>query len=324
MPLYNEEEVFPALREAVERFFSEIPAETELVLVNDGSSDRTIDLASEWAVSDRRIKVIQLSRNFGHQIAATAGLEHATGDAIVLIDADLQDPLAVIHSMIERYCEGYSVAYGQRLKRDGETPFKIGTAWLFYRLMRILVSPNLPVDAGDFRLMSRECLDGLLSMRETHRFLRGMSTWVGFPQIAVPYQRAARAAGVTKYPIRKMLAFAWTAATSFSVVPLRLSFFVGIIVGLVGVEEAVRSLIAFALGHTVAGWTSLMVMVSLLGAALLLGMGILGEYVGRIYEEGKARPLYLVSRSFNVDSPPSGDAPPAVSVKHSIGGHTRT
>ncbi len=279
----------------------EVPAEMEVVLVNDGSSDRTIDKIIDWAAADRRIKVIHLSRNFGHQLALTAGLDYATGEAVAIIDADLQDPLQVIHQMIEGYRKGYDVVYGQREAREGESVgFKV-SAWIFYRLMRLLIYKSLPLDTGDFRLISRQCLDGLKSMRETHRFLRGMVTWVGYPQTAVKYQRASRIAGETKYPLRKLLALAWTAATSFSTVPLQLSIILGVMTGLLGLEEVIRAIVFFLIGrHIVPGWTSLMIVTCVVGGALLVCVGILGQYVGKIYEQGKERPLYLVSRTFNV------------------------
>jgi polyisoprenyl-phosphate glycosyltransferase len=299
--MYNEERTVPLFRAAAETFMDELGCQSEVVAVNDGSRDATIEHLEQWALADRRIKVVHLSRNFGHQIAATAGLDYASGDTIVLMDADLQDPFSVIHKMIERYCEGYDVAYGQRETRAGESWFKRGTAWLFYRLMRFLVYKDLPVDTGDFRLMSRECLDGLIRMRETHRFLRGMTAWVGFPQIAVRYKRAPRAAGETSYPLRKMLSFAWTAATSFSTVPLRLSFGFALIVAAVSIEEGIRALMAWEFGwYTVSGWTSLTVLLGAIGAALLFSVGILGEYIGKLYEESKDRPLYLAARTFNV------------------------
>src|SRR5450759_3682293 len=283
----------------------EVSAELEVILVNDGSSDRTIDKIAGWAAEDRRIKVLQLSRNFGHQIASTAGLDYATGNAVVLIDADLQDPLPVVHQMIERYREGYDVVYGQREARQGESAFKRLTAWAFYRVMRILVYKRLPLDAGDFRLISRDCLDGLKRMRETHRFLRGMVAWVGYPQFALKYQRANRIAGETKYPLRKMLALAWTAATSFSTVPLQISIVLGLITGIIGIEEGIRAILAALFGwYSVPGWTSLMVVTSIIGSALLISVGILGQYVGKIYEQSKERPLYLVSRTFNVAALP--------------------
>jgi len=300
IPMYNEEATIPFLRAAVTEFLRDLPAETEVIVVNDGSTDATLVKVAEWAADEARVKVIHLSRNFGHQLAATAGLDYAHGDAIVLIDADLQDPLSVIHEMVERYRQGYDVVYGQREARPGEGGFKRFSAWAFYRLMRTIVARHLPVDAGDFRLLSRECLDGLQQMREQHRFLRGMVAWVGYPQCAVKYRRDPRVAGSTKYPLSKMLRFAWTAATSFSTLPLQISIVLGMLAGLLGIEEAVRAVVALLAGRTVPGWTSLMVVISILGCAVLIGIGIVGQYVGKIYEESKGRPLYLVARTFNV------------------------
>lgn len=299
IPLYNEEAMIAFLRGAIDNFVRTLWGDVELILVNDGSSDQTLSLLAEWAASDDRVRVLHLSRNFGHQIAATAGLDHASGDAIVLLDADLQDPLRVIHQMIDRYCEGYDVVYGQRKSRAGESSYKRFTAWAFYRIMRSLVYRELPPDVGDFRLVSRSCLDAVILMRETHRFLRGMVAWVGFPQVAVSYCREARVAGSTKYPLRKMLAFSWIAATSFSTLPLRLSMIFGAIVGILGMEEGIRAALAHVLGwYTVPGWTSLTVLVSLIGSALLISIGILGEYVAKLYEQSKGRPLYIVARTF--------------------------
>jgi len=301
LPMYNEEAVLDLVRAELERFAAEIYAETEIVVVNDGSRDGTIIKLVAWAEQDPRVRVIHLSRNFGHQLAATAGLDYASGDAVVLIDGDLQDPLTVIHQMIERYCEGYDVAYGQRKSREGETRFKLATAWVFYRLMRMLVSRDLPLDTGDFRLISRECLDTLKRLRETHRFLRGMVTWVGLPQIAVQYERNPRAAGETKYSLMKMLLFAWTAAVSFSTLPLRFALTTGALVGLIAVEEAIRAFVAYFRGDTLPGWTSLMVVTAAIGSALLISVGIVGEYLGRIFDEAKGRPLYLIGLTMNVD-----------------------
>jgi dolichol-phosphate mannosyltransferase len=303
IPIYNEEAMVAPLREAVANFVRTVPGDVEVILVNDGSSDQTLSLLAEWAASDRRVKVLHLSRNFGHQIAATAGLDHATGDAVVLLDADLQDPLPVIHQMIDRYCDGYDVVYGQRESRAGDSVYKRFTAWAFYRIMRALVYRQLPADVGDFRLISRPCLDAVKQMRETHRFLRGMVAWVGFPQAAVVYQRQARVAGTTKYPLRKMLAFCWVAATSFSTLPLRLSMIFGAMVGVLGIEEGIRAALAHFLGwYTVPGWTSLTVLVALIGSALLISIGILGEYVAKLYEQSKGRPLYIVARTFGTGS----------------------
>jgi len=307
MPFYNEQEIFPVLRPQLTQFLDNSPYPCEVVAVNDGSSDQTIDLLVDWAKADPRIKVLNLSRNFGHQYASTAGIDHASGDAIVLIDADLQDPLEVIHQMVEQYRAGYDVVCGQRVARSGESVFKKFTAWVFYRSMRVFFLKSLPPDVGDFRLMSRRCLDSLREMRELHRFLRGMVAWVGYPQICVPYERQARAAGETKYPLRKMIRLAWTAAVSFSALPLRLSFLGAAAMTLVALEEAVRALVAHFSGRTVPGWTSLMLVLCLSNAALMIAVGILGEYVGRIYEEGKGRPLYLVADTWNLAERESSD-----------------
>lgn len=313
MPFYNEEEIFCLLRPELTDFLNRVPYPCEVIAVNDGSSDRTIDLLVEWSAADSRIKVVNLSRNFGHQYAATAGIDHASGDAIVLVDADLQDPLEVIHKMVEQYLLGFDVVCGQRVARTGEGVFKKLTAWMFYRGMRIFFLKSLPEDVGDFRLISRRCVDCLRSMRELHRFLRGMVAWVGYPQICVPYERQARAAGTTKYPLRKMLRLAWTAAVSFSALPLKVSFFGAGLMTLIAVEEAVRALVAYFSGRTVPGWTSLMVVLCLSNAAVMIMVGILGEYIGRIYEEGKGRPLYIVADTWNLmpRAAASDVAPPA-------------
>ena len=326
VPFYNEEEMFPILRPRLGHFLDSLPYACEVIAVNDGSSDRTIELLLEWAQSDPRIKVLNLSRNFGHQYASTAGIDYASGDAVVLIDADLQDPLELIPDMVAEYRRGYDVVCGQRMIRAGESPFKKFTAWLFYRLMRVFFLKSLPQDVGDFRLMSRRCIDHLIAMRELHRFLRGMVAWVGYPQTCVPYQRQARAAGDTKYPLRKMLRLAWTAAVSFSALPLRLSFFGAGFMTLLALVTAIRAVIMYELGRTVPGWTSLMVISCLSNAALMIAVGILGEYVGRIYEEGKGRPLYIVADAWNVqlkaqarmNEAASGAPPDTISVRETV------
>jgi dolichol-phosphate mannosyltransferase len=308
MPLYDEQDVLPWTRQAVSAFLDTLDCDAEVILVNDGSRDRTIELLADWARADRRVKVISLARNFGHQIAVTAGLDAARGDAVVVIDADLQDPLEVVPRMIDRYCEGYDVVYGRRIARQGETLFKRFSAWLFYRLMRTLIHGDLPADAGDFRLISRPCLDALRQMRETHRFLRGMVAWVGFAQTDVPFERRRRAAGETKYSLAKMLRFAWTAAVSFSPFPLRLSLGIGVLLSLGGFAYGVYAVIRVAMGlYVVPGWTSTMVALCLVGGGILIGIGILGEYVARIFEACKGRPLYVVSRRLNI-AESAGDA----------------
>ncbi len=300
VPCYNEVESLPLLAAEVTRFIDAAPYPCEAILVNDGSTDRTIEFLVDWSARDRRIKVLSFSRNFGHQLAATAGVDYATGDAVVLIDADLQDPLDVIHQMVAEYRNGYDVVCGQRSVRAGENLFKRATAWCFYRLMQTFFLKSLPPDVGDFRLMSRRCVTSLSSMRELHRFLRGMVAWVGYPQICVRYERQPRVAGTTKYPLRRMIHLAWNAAVSFSPLPLRMSFFAGALMALLAIEEAAGAFIAYLHGRTVPGWTSLMIVLCMSNAALLITVGILGEYVGRIFEESKGRPLYIVADAWNV------------------------
>jgi dolichol-phosphate mannosyltransferase len=303
VPVYNEGPVVPRLRAALEHFMAELRCEAEVILVNDGSTDSTLGQVVNWARQDARVKVVNFSRNFGHQIALTAGLDYATGDAVVLLDADLQDPLNVIHEMIERYCEGYDVVYGQRVSRRAETRFKRFTAWLFYRLMQTLVHKDLPVDTGDFRLLSRSCRDALQQMRETHRFLRGMVAWVRFPQVAVRYERLPRVAGSTKYSLKKMVKLAWTAATSFSTFPLKASIWMGVIATLIGLEEGGRAVLARIFDwYVVPGWTSLTMLISIVGGATLISIGMLGEYVGKLYEQAKNRPLYVVAQIINTET----------------------
>jgi len=324
IPFYNEEEVLPQLRPRLTAFLNSLPYPCEVIAVNDGSSDRTIDFLVDWCHSDSRLKVLNFSRNFGHQYASTAGIDHASGDAIVLVDADLQDPLDVIPLMVEQYRNGYDVVCGQRMSRAGEDRFKKITAWLFYRFMRLFFMESLPQDVGDFRLISRRCLDSLRSMRELHRFLRGMVAWVGYPQTCVRYERQPRIAGSTKYPLRKMIRLAWTAAVSFSALPLRLSFIGAVVMTLVAIEEAVRALVGYFSGQNVPGWTSLMVVLCLSNAALMAAVGVLGEYIGRIYEEGKGRPLYIVAETWNLSQPPTAEA--SVGVRQEEGessGRTR-
>ena len=301
LPVYNEVAVLPILRRELTAFLATLDVPAEVVLVNDGSGDDSLAFLLDWAADDGRVRVVGLARNFGHQVAVTAGLDVARGDAVVVMDADLQDPPAVVPSMLREYRRGYDVVYGRRVSRSGETPFKRLTAWAFYRLMQRFVHRSLPIDAGDFRLISRPCLDAVRSMRETHRFLRGMVAWVGFPQTAVTFERPARAAGETKYPLRRMVHFAWTAALSFSPAPLRVSFAFAVLVSAVGMGEAAYAVVRKVAGLPVEpGWTSLLIVVCLIGAGILISIGVLGEYVARIFEEVKGRPLYVVSVSANL------------------------
>ena len=296
IPIYNEEEALPFLRQRLTAFVDGLASRTEIILVNDGSSDESVELLVEWANADARVRVYNLARNFGHQAAVTAGLDQSSGDAVVVMDADLQDPPEVVSAMLDEYCKGYDVVYGRRISRAGESAFKRISAWIFYRAMRLLVHRDLPPDAGDFRLVSRPCLDAVLAMRETHRFLRGMIAWVGFPLTSVAYARDIRVAGQTKYPLSKMLRLAWTAAVSFSPTPLRLSFWLGFLIAAIGMVEAANAVIRSILGlYVVPGWSSVIVVTCLVGGSILISIGMLGEYIGRIFEAIKGRPLYLIA-----------------------------
>jgi dolichol-phosphate mannosyltransferase len=266
----------------------------ELVLVDDGSTDRTPELLAALAASDPRVRVIQLSRNFGHQTALTAGLDHAHGDAVVMLDADLQDPPEVITTMLEHWRAGSDVVYATRTDRDGESRFKLATARWFYRLFSAVGDVALEPDSGDFRLLDRAPLDALLSMRERNRFLRGMTVWVGYTQTAVPYERDARYAGETKYTLRKMLSFSLDAISSFSHRPLQLATLIGFLcAGLAFVLIPVVIALRIA-GSYLPGFGTITIAVLLLGGIQLMAIGMIGEYVGRIYDEVKRRPLYLV------------------------------
>jgi len=273
----------------------------EVIFVDDGSHDGSLSMLTDLAKSEPRYKVVSFARNFGHQMAITAGLDRAAGQAVVVMDADLQDPPEVVKAMLERWQEGFDVVYGVRQKRHGETWFKRATAAGYYRLLRAMVGVSIPADAGDFRLMSRAVVLTLRALRERHRFVRGMITWVGFRQTAVHYERAGRFAGETKYPLRKMLRFAVDGMTSFSTVPLRLATWLGVMAGVVAIAAAGWALyVKIYVNAVVPGWTTIMILVALGSSAQLLMTGILGEYVGRIYEEVKRRPLYVVAREINL------------------------
>ncbi len=302
IPIFNEEETIPHLRKATEDWRKTANVPLELILVNDGSSDRSWSFLVDWAREDSSVKAICLSRNFGHQAAVTAGLGYAQGDAVVVVDADLQDPLEVINAMLVRYDEGFDVIYGVRISRAGESFLKLATAWLFYRFMRLLVWRGLPQDAGDFRLVSRRCLDVVLSMNEVHRFLRGMIAWAGFSQTSVQYHRQKREHGISKYTLAKMLSFAWNAALSFSILPIRVISICGLLVAAFGFSYGLFSILRHLIYQdTVPGWTTIIVLLGIIGGMILIGLGVIGEYVGRIYEEIKHRPLYIVQECVNTE-----------------------
>jgi polyisoprenyl-phosphate glycosyltransferase len=272
----------------------------ELVIVDDGSSDGTSEVLTELAADDDRVKVVTLSRNFGHQTAITAAMDHAEGDVVVMIDADLQDPPELITTMIEKWGEGCDVVYAARRRREGESQFKLRTARLFYRLLSHIADIEVQYEAGDFRLLDRRAVDALLSMRERNRYLRGMTVWVGFTQIAVPYDRDARYAGETKYTLRKMIRFSLDAIASFSHAPLQAATLVGFLFALTAflcIPIAIGLRIA---GDFIPGFATAIIVVLLLGGIQLMAIGVIGEYVGRIYDEVKRRPLYVVSDRHNL------------------------
>ena len=277
----------------------------ELVLADDGSKDSTPAILEELAAADERVKVISLSRNFGHQAALTAGLDHAQGDVVVMMDSDLQDPPEVIPEMLQRWREGSDVVYAVRQSRAGETKFKLLTAKWFYRLLQRMSQIELPLDAGDFRLMDRRALDALLAMPERNRFLRGMTVWVGFTQSAVTYERAARGAGDTKYTLNRMMRFALDATTSFSHTPLQLATLLGFVISALALISIPLVIIARLNDVFVPGISSTLVAILLLGGIQLITVGIIGEYVGRIYDEVKNRPLYVVRERRNLSEDPS-------------------
>ncbi len=267
----------------------------EIVAVNDGSTDGTLSALRAARAFEPRLVVVDLSRNFGHQVAATAGLDTARGDAVVLIDGDLQDPPELIATFLTKWREGYDVVYATRRARKGEGFFKLMTARLFYRTIRRMTNVSIPVDTGDFRLLSRRVVDALGQTREKHRFLRGLVSWVGFNQIGVEYERDARHSGVTKYPLSKMMKFAIDGITSFSEIPLRFATYLGFVVSIIAFVYAVLVLVLKVFGLNEPGYTSMMSAILFLGGVQLITIGIAGEYLGRIYDQVKERPLYLLS-----------------------------
>jgi len=303
IPVYNEQETIPELDRRLRELLSslaQVGEQWEVVFIDDGSTDNSRSMLEVLAREERRYRIIEFSRNFGHQFAITAGIDRAQGDAVVIMDADLQDPPYVVAQMLEQHALGYDVVYGVRRIRRGERWFKRATALLFYRLIRSITGIAIPLDAGDFRLLSRTVVLTLRALREQHRFVRGMVAWVGFRQTAVCYEREARFAGTTKYPFRKMFRFALDGITSFSIVPLRMASWLGVFAALGAVCIGAWAILVRVMGlGTVPGWTTIMFAVALGSSAQLLMTGILGEYVGRIYEELKRRPLYVVEQEIN-------------------------
>ena len=296
VPCYNEQDVLRATHERLTAVLAGMSwLDYELIFVNDGSHDDTQLILAQLQHVDRHVRVLLFSRNFGHQIAVTAGLEEASGDAVVIIDSDLQDPPEVIPQMVQLWRDGNDVVYGLRTDRQGESTFKLWTAKVFYRLINRLSETKMPFDAGDFRLLDRRVVEVINSTPERARFLRGMVSWAGFRQVSLPYERAARHAGTSKYPFRKMLNFAMDGIISFSLVPLKLAIWTGFLAIWIAVAGIIVAIVDRMLDrHLTRGWASLFVAVLFMGGVQLVSLGILGEYLGRIYTEVKRRPLYVV------------------------------
>lgn len=311
VPIYNEIEVLPVLVERLTNVMNETGDSWEVIMIDDGSKDGSGEKIRELTQADNRFRGIFFARNFGHQIAVTAGMDYSLGDAVVVIDADLQDPPETILRLIEKWKEGYEVVYAVREERDGETWFKKTTASLFYRLIYKITDVDIPLDTGDFRLLDRKVVDVMSSMRERHRFLRGMSSWIGFKQVGVKYHRAKRYAGTSKYPFKKMLRLAWNAITGFSYVPLQIATLFGFIVAALAIILIPVVIVLRLSGTELIGQASTLISTLFLGGVQLICLGIIGEYLGRIYDEVKARPLY-VTREVTVsryDEDGESDAP---------------
>lgn len=312
IPVFNERETLEELYERLAPVLDGLDGPAEVILVDDGSTDGSFELMVGLHERDKRVKLIRLSRNFGHQLALTAGLDHAAGRAVVVMDADLQDPPEVVLELARRWREGYAVVYAVRDKRLGETRTKLVTAKLFYRLLNRLTELDIPGDAGDFRLLDRRALDAMSSMREHNRYLRGMSAWVGFDQTGVHYVRDSRYAGTTKYSLRKMLRFALAGIVSFSTAPLRLALNAGFVVSTLAFVLGISAIVVKLAGvFTVPGWASIVVVVAFLGGVQLTVLGVMGEYVAQIHEEVKRRPLYLVRDVVGMDAAQPPDLHPA-------------
>ncbi|HXT70234.1 MAG TPA: glycosyltransferase family 2 protein [Vicinamibacterales bacterium] len=295
VPVFNEEEVIGVFYERASTALAAIPGMSyELIFIDDGSRDTSLKQLLAFAAKNPRVKVIKFSRNFGHQIAISAGIDLAKGDCVAVIDADLQDPPEVIVEMVDQWRAGFDVVYGVRSDRAGETRFKLWTASVFYRMLGRLTNIHIPPNVGDFRLMSRRVVDQVKTLREKDRFVRGLVSWVGFPQTGVTYKRDARYAGETKYPFRKMLKFSFDGITSFSTVPLKLATWMGTVTAIIGLLFLIGVFVAKFLGYTIQGWTTIMVAVLFLGSVQLICLGILGEYLGRVFNEVKPRPMYVI------------------------------
>ncbi len=306
-PVFNEIELLPEFYRRIRAVMEEMGEAWELVLVDDGSSDGSTDVIRELANEDDRVRPVIFARNFGHQVAITAGLDFSRGDAVVIMDSDLQDPPEVIPDLVAKWREGFEVVHAVRAEREGETAFKKLTAAIFYRLINRITDVDIPLDTGDFRLLDRKAADTLRTMRERHRFPRGMAAWVGFNQVGVQYKRAARTAGETKYPFRKMLRLAINAITGFSYFPLQIATYLGFFsAGLSALAIPVVIILRLAGNEAFFGQATTLIAVLFLGGVQLISLGILGEYLGRIYDEAKGRPLYIVREA--PEDPPSRES----------------
>jgi len=302
IPMYYEEKVAAECYRCLKGVMEGCGYSYELIFVNDGSRDATFDILEKIAENDKKVKVVSFSRNFGHQIAVTAGIDKARGSAVVIIDADLQDPPGLIIEMLRLWEQGYEVVYAKRKRRKGESIFKLATAKLFYRVLDKLSDTRIPLDTGDFRLIDAKAADELRKMREKNRFLRGMVSWIGFKQTPLEYEREERFAGETKYPLKKMVKLAFDGIISFSVKPLKLSQYLGFFAVICSIVIFIYSFVYHLAGgvNLIPGWTSIMTAVTFLGGVQLISIGILGEYIGRMYEESKDRPLYIIEKEINM------------------------
>lgn len=295
IPVYNEEEVIEHTYERLKTVMQSSDGNYELLFINDGSKDRSVDILLQLSEQDKTIKIVDFSRNFGHQIAITAGMDYASGNAIVIIDADLQDPPELILEMIQKWKEGYDVVYAKRTARKGETFFKKQTASAFYKTLRAMTEIDIPIDTGDFRLIDRKVCDQMNNIHEKNRFVRGLVSWVGFKQTAVEYERDERFAGETKYPLKRMLKLSLDGITSFSYKPLKLANYLGASLSLIGFVYMLIVLYQkLFTTTTVTGWSSIIVIQLFFSGITLMMLGVIGEYIGRIYDEAKNRPLYIV------------------------------
>jgi polyisoprenyl-phosphate glycosyltransferase len=302
VPMYFEEEVAQECYNRLKAVMEENDINYEFIFVNDGSTDHTIEILKEISKTDIRAKVVNFARNFGHQTAVTAGIDYANGDAIVIIDADLQDPPEFIPVLLDKWREGYEIVYAKRKKRSGETWFKLITAKYFYRFLNYMSDIDIPKDTGDFRIIDRKVADVFKSMTERNRFVRGMFSWVGFSQTYIEYERDERFAGETKYPLKKMIKFASDGIIAFSTKPLRFVMTLGFISVLISLAVLCYTIIIKLVGQQVqAGWASIMVAITFFSGIQLLGVGIVGQYIARIYDESKNRPIYIVRETINLE-----------------------